>query len=104
MAGDVSEDWGVKRLKHFVATPITDGAHETPIFLDDSFRKKPLSEGVTRIVTVLSGSPEFNGFCVIKSSHSGLPASKVRYFVGSDTLAKPLSTSVDMLKSAFFIA
>ena len=28
--GDVPEHWGVTALKHCVATPITDGPHQTP--------------------------------------------------------------------------
>jgi type I restriction enzyme, S subunit len=33
--GDVPEHWEVKRLKQVVAVPITDGPHETPVFLDE---------------------------------------------------------------------
>ena len=32
--GDVPEHWDVTALKHCVATPITDGPHETPDFHD----------------------------------------------------------------------
>lgn len=33
--GEVPEHWTVCALKHILATPITDGPHETPIFLDE---------------------------------------------------------------------
>lgn len=33
--GQVPEHWEVRSLKHIVATPITDGPHETPEFLDE---------------------------------------------------------------------
>jgi len=33
--GEVPEHWEVKALKHIVSTPVTDGPHETPEFLDD---------------------------------------------------------------------
>lgn len=33
--GDVPEHWRVMAIKHIVATPITDGPHETPEFLDE---------------------------------------------------------------------
>jgi len=33
--GEVPEHWEVKRLKQVVAVPITDGPHETPVFLDE---------------------------------------------------------------------
>ena len=33
--GDVPEHWEVCALKHILATPITDGPHETPVFLDE---------------------------------------------------------------------
>ena len=33
--GKVPEHWTVCALKHILATPITDGPHETPIFLDE---------------------------------------------------------------------
>ncbi len=32
--GEVPEHWDVCALKHILATPITDGPHETPVFLD----------------------------------------------------------------------
>jgi type I restriction enzyme S subunit len=31
----VPEHWQVRLLKHIVSTPITDGPHETPEFLDE---------------------------------------------------------------------
>ncbi|MBD9414088.1 restriction endonuclease subunit S [Pseudomonas sp. PDM16] len=33
--GEVPEHWRVMAIKHIVATPITDGPHETPEFLDE---------------------------------------------------------------------
>ena len=33
--GELPEHWQVKLLKHIVATPITDGPHETPEILDE---------------------------------------------------------------------
>ena len=33
--GQVPEHWQVMAIKHIVSTPITDGPHETPEFLDD---------------------------------------------------------------------
>lgn len=33
--GDVPEHWTVCAVKHILATPITDGPHETPVFLDE---------------------------------------------------------------------
>lgn len=33
--GRVPEHWEVRAIKHIVSTPITDGPHETPEFLDD---------------------------------------------------------------------
>lgn len=33
--GDVPAHWDVRSIKHVVATPITDGPHETPAFLDE---------------------------------------------------------------------
>lgn len=33
--GEVPEGWEVKPIKQIVATPITDGPHETPVFLDN---------------------------------------------------------------------
>lgn len=33
--GQVKSNWVVKKLKYIVATPITDGPHETPVLLDD---------------------------------------------------------------------
>jgi type I restriction enzyme S subunit len=33
--GDVPEGWEVSTLKHIVSTPITDGPHETPQFLEE---------------------------------------------------------------------
>lgn len=33
--GKVPEHWNVRALKHIVSTPITDGPHETPQFLDE---------------------------------------------------------------------
>lgn len=33
--GQVKSNWMVKKLKYIVATPITDGPHETPVLLDD---------------------------------------------------------------------
>ncbi|HBO5355063.1 TPA: restriction endonuclease subunit S [Pseudomonas aeruginosa] len=33
--GKVPEHWQVMAIKHIVSTPITDGPHETPEFLDD---------------------------------------------------------------------
>ena len=33
--GEVPAHWGVLSIKHLVSTPITDGPHETPGFLDD---------------------------------------------------------------------
>lgn len=33
--GEVPEHWEVIAIKHIVSTPITDGPHETPIFLDE---------------------------------------------------------------------
>jgi type I restriction enzyme S subunit len=33
--GEVPEHWGVRSLKHIVASKITDGPHETPEFLDE---------------------------------------------------------------------
>ena len=33
--GEVPEHWTVCALKHILATPITDGPHETPVFLDE---------------------------------------------------------------------
>ena len=33
--GMINAKWKVKKLKYIVATPITDGPHETPILLDD---------------------------------------------------------------------
>ncbi|OEE82854.1 hypothetical protein OAI_00940 [Vibrio cyclitrophicus FF160] len=32
--GEVPEHWGVPRIKQLVATPVTDGPHETPTFVD----------------------------------------------------------------------
>ncbi|MGB3296215.1 MAG: restriction endonuclease subunit S [Phormidesmis sp.] len=33
--GEVPKGWGVMPLKHLVSTPVTDGPHETPNFIDD---------------------------------------------------------------------
>ncbi len=33
--GEVPKHWEVKALKQIVVSPITDGPHETPVFLDD---------------------------------------------------------------------
>ncbi|ELQ6149862.1 restriction endonuclease subunit S [Cronobacter turicensis] len=33
--GEVPEHWDVCAIKHIVSTPITDGPHETPSFIDD---------------------------------------------------------------------
>ncbi|KRN88685.1 restriction endonuclease subunit S [Ligilactobacillus ceti] len=33
--GEIPEHWEVVRLKHLVETPISDGPHETPVFLDE---------------------------------------------------------------------
>lgn len=33
--GDIPEHWDVRAIKHIVSTPITDGPHETPDFLDE---------------------------------------------------------------------
>ncbi|HEY9815100.1 MAG TPA: restriction endonuclease subunit S [Candidatus Obscuribacterales bacterium] len=33
--GEVPEHWDVMPLKHLVSTPVTDGPHETPNFIDD---------------------------------------------------------------------
>ena len=33
--GDVPEHWEVKRLKNVIRAPITDGPHETPVFIED---------------------------------------------------------------------
>ncbi|MEY8198610.1 MAG: restriction endonuclease subunit S [Colwellia sp.] len=33
--GDVPEHWDVVAIKHIVSTPVTDGPHETPEFLDE---------------------------------------------------------------------
>jgi Restriction endonuclease S subunits len=33
--GEVPEGWGVMSIKHIVSTPITDGPHETPEFVDE---------------------------------------------------------------------
>jgi type I restriction enzyme S subunit len=33
--GEIPEHWEVKALKHIVSTPVTDGPHETPEFLDE---------------------------------------------------------------------
>lgn len=33
--GEVPAHWDVRSIKHVVATPITDGPHETPAFLDE---------------------------------------------------------------------
>lgn len=31
----IPDSWSFRALKHIVATPITDGPHETPEFLDE---------------------------------------------------------------------
>ena len=33
--GDVPEHWDVAAIKHIVSTPVTDGPHETPEFIDE---------------------------------------------------------------------
>lgn len=33
--GEIPEDWDIKRLKYCVRKKITDGPHETPVFVDD---------------------------------------------------------------------
>jgi type I restriction enzyme S subunit len=33
--GDIPAHWDIAALKHIVATPITDGPHETPVFYDE---------------------------------------------------------------------
>ena len=33
--GEIPEHWGVRAIKHIVSTPVTDGPHETPEFLDE---------------------------------------------------------------------
>lgn len=33
--GDVPSHWDVAAIKHIVSTPVTDGPHETPEFIDD---------------------------------------------------------------------
>ena len=33
--GEIPEHWKMVSLKHLVSTKITDGPHETPIFLDE---------------------------------------------------------------------
>jgi type I restriction enzyme S subunit len=33
--GEIPEHWGVRAIKHIVSTPVTDGPHETPDFLDE---------------------------------------------------------------------
>jgi type I restriction enzyme S subunit len=46
--GDVPEHWDVMPIKHIVATPITDGPHETPDFVDEGIpfvSAEAISEG-----------------------------------------------------------
>jgi type I restriction enzyme S subunit len=33
--GEIPEHWSIKAIKHVVTTPITDGPHETPAFVDE---------------------------------------------------------------------